>query len=253
MPPSGALIFKLEQAFFRADVDYAEVQQLVRSEQPDQAGLPAAPGWVSTMLPLRRKLGRKAYANLRSKGESIAERLESQALSSAQMHPGVVKMLEQVRDTGWWVVGATDMGKKPVNDFLKAKSLSQYMNLVVARTRLDEEGLLAKRLKPVQSRLKTLANSVYFCNSSREVVEAKALGMKCFVLPSPVEPFRTLYQAGPDGIILSLDEVPALLSLPAMKLPETPRPTVKERAPRRRKKDRTESRGPATPNRLRPN
>ena len=98
---------------------------------------------------------------------------------------------------------------------------------------LDEERLLAKRLRPVQTKLKTLVNSVYFCNSSLEVGEAKALGMKVFVLPSPVEPFRTLYQAGPNGIILSLDEIPPLLSLPAMKLAVQEKEVAAKRKPKR--------------------
>ena len=53
-----------------------------------------------------------------------------------------------------------------------------------------------------------------------------------FVLPSPVEPFRTLYQAGPNGIILSLEEIPSLLSLPAMKLPAQGKPPAKKKKPR---------------------
>jgi len=57
--------------------------------------------------------------------------------------------------------------------------------------------------------------------------------MKVFVLPSPVEPFRTLYQAGPNGIILSLDEIPPLLTLPSMKLPVLEKPVVVKKKQRR--------------------
>ena len=229
MAPAGALIFKLEQTFFRVNLDYSGVQEVLRKEQSSDVGSPSFPGIAPSMLALKKRLGKKAYEVLRKRAEAAAERMETEALRGSQMQPGVVKMLEAVRDTGWWVVAASDIGKKPIKEFLEGKSLSQYMNLVVSRSRLDEERLLAKRLRPVQSKLKTLANSVYFCNSSREVMEAKALGMKCFVLPSTVEPFRTLYQAGPNGIILSLDEIPALLSLPAMKLP-----TQVQSAPRRK-------------------
>jgi beta-phosphoglucomutase-like phosphatase (HAD superfamily) len=241
MAPVGALIFKLEQTFFRAELDYVDVQELIKKEQPGEASLQFSQGLASTLLALKRRMGKKAYEELRKKAEIVADRLETQALGSAQMHPGVTKMLEAVRDSGWWVVAASDVGKKPIADFLESRSLSQYMNLVVARSRLDEDRLLAKRLRPVQSKLKSLASSVYFCNSSREVAEAKALGMKCFVLPSPVEPFRTLYQAGPNGIILSLDEIPPLLSLPAMKLLAPPRPVAKKGASRRTKKSRVRS------------
>jgi beta-phosphoglucomutase-like phosphatase (HAD superfamily) len=230
MPPAGALIFKLEQTLFRADVDYSAVQELVKKEQSGEASPLVAPSLAATMLSLKKRLGKKGYGKIRQKAKAMAERTESQALGRAVLHQGAEKMLESVRDTGWWVVAASDLGKKPITDFLKTKSLSQYMNLVVARSRLDEERVLARRLRPVQTRLKTLSNSVYFCNSSREVGEAKALGMKCFVLPSPVEPFRTLYQAGPNGIILSLEEIPPLLSLPTMKLPELAKPAARGRA-----------------------
>ena len=233
MPPAGALIFKLEQTFFRANIDYAGVQELIRKQQANSSDSQSSPGLAPSMLALKKRLGKKGYEAFRKRAEAEAERAESQALQGAQMHPGVVKMLEAVRDTGWWVVAASDIGKKPVKDFLEGKALAQFMNLVVARSRLDEERTLAKRLRPVQSKLKTLTNSVYFCNSSRDVMEAKAMGMKCFVLPSLAEPFRTLYQAGPNGIILSLDEIPPLLSLPAMKLPAQVQAAPKKRPPRR--------------------
>ena len=237
MQPSGALIFKLEQCFFRVNLDYAEVLQQVRGELRAEEA-PLGQGLAASMLALKRQLGKKAYEGVRSRAETAAETLEARSLAGAQMHPGVVKMLEQVRDTGWWVVAATDLGKKPITEFLESKSLGQYMNRVVARSRLDQDVSLSARLRPVRAKLKTLSTSVYFCNSSREVKEAKALGMKCFVLPSPVEPFRTLYQAGPDGIILSLEEVPPLLSLPSMKLPELPKPEPRKvrRARRVRRK-----------------
>ena len=235
MPPGGALIFKLEQTFFRVSLDYNGVQELLRKEQRNDVGSQPSSGIAPSMLALKKRLGKKAYEALRRKAEDAADRMETQALGGAQMHPGVEKMLEALRDTGWWVVAVSDIGKKPVKEFLESKSLGQYMNLVVARSRLDEERLLSKRLRPVQSKLRTLANSVYFCNSSRDVMEAKALGMKCFVLPSPVEPFRTLYQAGPNGIILSLDEIPPLLSLPSMKSPEPLKAVPKKKTPRQRR------------------
>ena len=227
MPPAGALIFKLEQTLFRVSLDYGEVLGLVSTAQPGVTGQRSTRGLAPAMLELKKKIGKKAYDRARVKVEAAAERVETRALDSAQMHPGVVKMLESVRDTGWWVVAVSDIGRKPVAGFLKSKFLDQYMNLVLARSRLDQERPLAKSLRPVQTKLKTLAHSVYFCNSSREVVDAKTLGMKCFVLPSQVEPFRALYQAGPNGIILSLDEIPTLLSLPNMKLPP-PTPAVEK-------------------------
>jgi beta-phosphoglucomutase-like phosphatase (HAD superfamily) len=233
MAPAGALIFKLEQAFLKVNVDYGPVQDILRKEQRTDIG--STPQGISpSLLAMKKRLGKKAYEAVRKKAEATAEVAETRALGEAQMHPGVVKMLESVRDTGWWVVAASDMGKRPVKRFLDSKSLSQYMNLVVARSRLDEDRALAKRLRPVEKKLRTLANSVYFCNSSREVFEAKAIGMKCFVLPSPVEPFRTLYLAGPNGIILSLDEIPALLSLPAMKLPAQIVTAPKKKASRKK-------------------
>lgn len=246
MPPAGALIFKLEQTFIRVSPDYRELQELIAREGSPGAYQQPGPGSAPAMLALRKRLGRGAYERVRLNAEAAAERVETQALDGAQVYPGTVKLLESLRDTGWWVVASSDLGRKPVAGFLKAKSLAQFFNAVVARPRLDEERLLAKRLRPIKSKLKTLAYSVYFCNSSREVTEAKALGMKCFVLPSPVEPFRTLYQAGPSGILLSLEEVLPLLSLPAMKLPEQPKPAAEKKAVPRRKKraSRTPRRAP---------
>jgi len=228
MPPAGALIFKLEQTFFRANLDYGAVLSLIGRDQPGALGKQSARGLATAMLELKKKLGKEDYQQLKVKAEAAADKLENEALEAAEMHPGAVKMLEAVRDTGWWVVAASDLGKKPIAAFLKSRALRQYMNMVVARSRLDEERVLSKSLRPVQTKLKTLANSVYFCNSSREVVEAKTLGMKCFVLPSHVEPFRALYQVGPNGILLSLNEIPTLLSLPNMKLPVQAKPVVEK-------------------------
>jgi hypothetical protein len=66
-----------------------------------------------------------------------AESTETQALARAQMHVGVEKALDSVRDTGWWVLATSDIGKKPVTNFLESSSLGNYMNMVLARSRLD--------------------------------------------------------------------------------------------------------------------
>ena len=131
--------------------------------------------------------------------------------------------LEAAHAAGWFVAVASDFGKASVSEALEQKSLAKQVDLVAARTRLDQDRQLSKRLGPVKRKVKSLAKAVYFCNRSREVKDAKALGMRCMVLPSKTEPFRTLLWAQPTGMLLSLQELPQLLALPSMKLPEQKR------------------------------
>lgn len=219
MSPRGALVFNAEQTLFRVNVNYAEAYKVIEGEGAQPAGVMRPFGIGPRLLALKDEMKRQEYLKTRSKAESVAEKLEAQAMASAQLNSGVVTALDAAKRAGWWLVVASDFGKKAVLKGLEAKSLKSSVNQILGRAHLDEERNLAKRLQPLKRKMKGLGSSVYFCNSSFEIKAAKSLGMKCFALPSPVEQFRLLLQAEPAGIILSLDELPQLLSLPSMKLP----------------------------------
>lgn len=224
MNPRGALIFNAEQALFHVNVNYAEAYEIIGNQETEPAGAVRPPGIGPRLLALKGKMKRQAYLKTRSKAESVAAKLETQALASARLMPGAVTAVDAARREGWWVVVASDYAKKAVLEGLESKSLRSNVDQILARSHLDEERNLARRLQPLSRKMKGLGSSVYFCNSSLEIKAAKSLGMKCFALPSPVEQFRWLLQAEPDGIILSLDELPQLLSLPSMKLPAEANP-----------------------------
>ena len=220
MVPRGALVFKFEEVFCGATPDYSALDDLVKKEERGAAG-PARPlGMEARLRALKKSMTPKAFRQLSLLAESAAETAETQSLAKAPLMRGVGEALEAAHSSGWLVAVASDFGKVSVAKALEEKSIAKKVDLVAARTRLIDDRALSKRLLPVKRKVKSLTKVVYFCNRSREVKEAKSLGMRCMVLPSKTETFRTLLWAEPDGMILSLQELPQLLALPSMKLPE---------------------------------
>lgn len=220
MAPQAALVFKVEQVFARVQVDYTKVYAAI-----DATGVKPKPFEVrdirTSMRRAKQRLSPKAYGQLKSKVEALAEELEGGALKEAKPFPGVAMGLAAVRRPEWMVAAVSDFAMKPVREFLELNSLASAFDFVAARSRVDEAKSLKNRLRPLKKSLKTLEGSAYFCNTSSGVLEAKSLAMKCFALPNRAEPFSSLLAARPDGLILSLEELPQLLDLPSMKFPET--------------------------------
>jgi beta-phosphoglucomutase-like phosphatase (HAD superfamily) len=219
LAPQAALVFKVEQVFARVQVDYTKAYAAI-----DATGVKPKPFEVrdirTSMRRAKQRLSPKAYGQLKSKVEALAEELEGGALKEAKPFPGVAIGLAAARRPEWMVAAVSDFAMKPVREFLELNSLAAF-DLVAARSRVDEAKSLKNRLRPLKKSLKTLERSAYFCNTSSGVLEAKSLGMKCFALPNRAEPFSSLLAARPDGLILSLEELPQLLDLPSMKFPET--------------------------------
>ena len=216
-------MFKFEQVFCSATPNYAALIELIKKEEQASGTGPKLLSVGERLLALKKRMAPKAYRQLRVLAESAAEEAETQSLSEAPLLPGVTSALEAAHAAGWFVAVASDFGKASVSEALEQKSLAKQVDLVAARTRLDQDRQLSKRLGPVKRKVKSLAKAVYFCNRSREVKDVKALGMRCMGLPSKTEPFRTLLWAQPTGMLLSLQELPQLLALPSMKLPEQKR------------------------------
>lgn len=220
MTPQGALVFKFEEVFCDAIPNYAALDQLIRKEEQASAASPKLLGWGERLLALKKRMPPKAYRQVRLLATSEAEKAETESLLATPLLPGVTTALESAHTAGWLVAVASEFSKVSVSKVLKQKSLAGHVDLTAARTRIDEGRQLSKRLSPVKRKVKSLSKVVYFCNRSQEVKEAKLLGVRCIVLPSKTEPFRTLLWAEPEGMILSLEELPQLLALPSMKLPE---------------------------------
>jgi beta-phosphoglucomutase-like phosphatase (HAD superfamily) len=217
--PPSALVFKVEEVLCNPIPNYSDVYDLIKKEEEATGSSHKASGVGDRLLSLKKRMAPKAYNRLRALAESAAERAESVALSQIDLLPGVQTAFQAAHGTGWLVAAASDFNKNAVAKSLEQKSLAMQVDFVAARSRLDGERQLSKRLSPVKRKVGSFTRSVYFCNRSQEVREAKSLGMRCFVLPSNVESFRTLLLAEPDGVILSLLELPTLLALPSMKLP----------------------------------
>lgn len=237
LAPQGALVFKLEQTLCSPSTDYAALNNLIWKEEQSVGSSPKLLGPGERLAALKKSMAPKAYKQFRTRAESAAKEAETRSLDQAPLFPGVAAALGAARSAGWLVAVASDLGKSPVSKALGQKSLAEQVDLIAARSRLDQDRQLSKRLAPVKRKVKSLAKVVYFCNRSAEVKEAKSLGMRCIVLPSKTESFQTLLWAEPDGMILSLQELPQLLSLPSMKLPEqkptgtaNPEPGAGERA-----------------------
>ena len=114
------------------------------------------------------------------------------------------------------------MGRKAGIQFLSQHSISQYIDEVICRDDTKGVGELSKRLEFALDKLEILPEEcIYFCNRLSDLKVAKSANFQIIVLPSRKEKANDLIKEGPNGMIISLEEIPSLLSIETFKA--TPR------------------------------
>ena len=112
------------------------------------------------------------------------------------------------------MVALTELGKDAAEKFLKDKDVDAYVGKLVTRETIGEPSDLGSRLNRAlgKDELKQ-EECVYFCNKLSDLKRAKASNFRTVVLPSKGEKLDLMMLEKPLGMIMSLEEIPNLLSL----------------------------------------
>jgi beta-phosphoglucomutase-like phosphatase (HAD superfamily) len=149
---------------------------------------------------------------------SIAlDEIELRQIDRFLMNPGVRAGIEAVKSMNLKIAVTTELGKKVACAFLEKHGLKDIE--ILPRVEIGENlqdhllaGLKQMKIEPDEI--------IFFCNRLSDLRGAKSLGLRVVVLPNKNERIDRLLLERPNGMIMSLGELPDLLSLEAYRISE---------------------------------
>ncbi len=203
------------------DLNYVKAKQIANTPSP------SAPGrsydifdQISSLIEEKKnkKISTKKYDELATEISKAMEESEMEQVSHLSLYAGVKNGLASLKAMKLSVVATTDIGTSPAAKFLREKELGSFFSEVAARDELVKAVDLGARLEPVLAKLGIKSEAtIYFCNRMQDLKAAQALGLRPVVMPSKHEQIDVLLSAKPEGMIISLEELPIMLSLKSFK------------------------------------
>jgi phosphoglycolate phosphatase-like HAD superfamily hydrolase len=208
------------------DVNYVKAKQLLAKEKAatPSASFPGRPSDIFDQISAliddkkRKKVSSEKYDEFAGAISKAMEESEMEQVGHLTLYTGVKNGLASLKPMKLSVIGTTDIGTKAAEKFLREKEVDSFFSKVAARDDLVQAVDIAARLKPLLTDLDIKPEeSIYFCNRMRDLKAAQVLALRPIVMPSRHEQIDALLRAKPEGMIISLEELPTMLSLKSFK------------------------------------
>ena len=163
---------------------------------------------------IKEKATKKEFEEFAPKISRLLDRIEIEQIGNFFLNMGVKNGLAELDKLDVSVVALTELGKNAAEKFLKEKDIDAFVGKLVTREAMGEPSDLGSRLNRAlgKDELKQ-EECVYFCNKLSDLKLAKASNFRTIVLPSKGEKLDLMMLEKPLGMIMSLEEIPNLLSL----------------------------------------
>jgi phosphoglycolate phosphatase-like HAD superfamily hydrolase len=218
----AALIFRLEGLL--ADIEEADYSKIMAGlKQKDGSTLTRSSTTTAlsvssdasifqllTSLQNQKKIDQAEYDKIQQEIDQV----EEEQITKAHLLPGVKNGLASTQGMKLKTIVVSDLGMRAVAKFLEKNELKLYFDSEVPRNKISTVNETSKRIMSTLKKLKIEPKEcIFFCNTLTDLQQAKLLRMRVVVLPSKKESSSLLLQAKPDGMIISLEELPSLLAL----------------------------------------
>ena len=216
-----AVIFDLDGTLSSFNLDYKALRGEVR-EYLMRLGVPASLLAVNeSIFEMMKKVEvymknngkpNQVFLSARSKSLALAEKFELEAASSANLLPGAIEALKELKKMDLKLGLCTTSSEAAAHYILNRFKIMDYFDVVVPRN-------MVKRVKPdteqFEIALKTLdvdaANTVIVGDSTVDIESAKELKAIAVALPTGYSTEKQLMNLGTNYLISSLIELPILI------------------------------------------
>lgn len=195
-------------------INYRQALDELASTYPQIAKSASADIFAQIEL-VKEKAPKKEFDEFTLKFSKILDEVETRQAGKFSLNVGVKSGLAALESLDVTTIALTEMGKAGAEVFLKEKGIDNYVDELVARETLGEPWDLASRLNKARGRDIAIEDCTYFCNTLSDAKTAKSSNFKIVVLPSKGERLDLVMLEKPLGMIMSLEEIPNLLSLEA--------------------------------------
>ena len=212
------------------EVNYQEASKLMG--EPNLQSNSNHSGTISQLFQVKKKIPEKDYEKLCAALDDI----ELGQINRFNLNPGVKNGIEAVKSMNLKIAVITELGTKAVGAFFEKQGLKDFVSEILPRGLVGEN--LQDRFKAGLEQMKIEpTETIFFCTRLSDLKAARSVGMRVIVLPSKNERINQLLMEKPDGMIMSLEELPDLLSLETYRISEeekkseTPEPQMSSQNP----------------------
>jgi beta-phosphoglucomutase-like phosphatase (HAD superfamily) len=225
------IIFDLE-SLSPGDFDYkAAWDSLVQRFGSQQIGPRIGPMLGQLASIKKAHSGQREYDKFFEGLPSTLDEIELGQVKQFSLSSGAKNALLSLRTMKDIRVGVTSSaGRKALESFLDEKQIRSLVDALAARGEKEDDengsGQIEYAADPA-ARLERLVKElslderpgevIYFCTTIPNLKAAKSKNLKTVVLPSKKEKTDALMMQQPDGLLITLDELPAMLSLESFK------------------------------------
>ncbi len=174
-----------------------------------------APADVFAQIELvKEKATKKEFDEFAPRMSDLLDEIEIGQVGNYSLNIGVRNGLAALDALDVSVVALTELGTAAAKEFLKEKDIDAHVERLVAREKIGEPYNLGSRLNRAlgNEQLKQ-EECVYFCNKLTDMKLARSSNFRTVALPSKGEKLDLMMLEKPVGMIMSLEEIPNLLSI----------------------------------------
>ncbi len=223
LPQLRALIFDLN-ALAPVEINYSKISEFIRKNFG--ATQPNIFEQISTLEATLSEEKRSEFSEIIY---GLLDEVETTQIELFRLHQGVKKGLDSIKTAKLTMALTTSVGGAATESFLLKNELREAFAEVFSRDnrRIKETFDLEKRLNSILEKLSFKPDQcIYFCTGLADLQTAKTLKIRTIVLPGGRDRIDVLVRNKPDGMLLTLEELPGLLSIEASRSPPAPKPDL---------------------------
>jgi phosphoglycolate phosphatase-like HAD superfamily hydrolase len=216
MPQVRVLIFDL-MALAPIQIKYDQILEIMANEYKSLIDSSSKDVFRQLTL-VKEKLPRNDQQSFMERFSKLLDEIEVAQIDRFQPYMGVSNGLASMKPMKLSLAATSELGALAVQKFLSKNGIMECFNEIATRAGIENTTDLSSRLNPILEKMKIApGEAIYFCNRRIELKMGKAMGLRTIVLPSKFEKANNLLMLKPDGMIITLEELPSLLSLETFK------------------------------------
>ena len=199
------------------DIDYQKAMGILTKEYISVFD-PGSTDIFRQLALVKEKSTKESYGALSKKMTGLLDEIEYDQINQFPLHMGVKNGLASLKETKLHLAAITELGSNAADRFLEEKEISQYIEQSFTRSSLDDSQDFGSRLKLAFEKLQVKPEEcIYFCNTIADLKRAREFKLRTIVLPSKKDPMNRLMMEKPDGLIITLEEIPNMLEIDTFK------------------------------------
>jgi beta-phosphoglucomutase-like phosphatase (HAD superfamily) len=219
-----ALIIRVEDVLMRLRLDYSAILPTGVFDTD------AAKNPFRALEAVRSRYPAQEYNVILNRFESSAKQLEEETVREQDALPSAARGIKSLRNGAFKLTAYSSIEESVVRSFLSRAALIADFDYVWARTSLNGDIVTRLRQGFGMNQVKP-EGSILFTSRPEDVTAARSLQLKVVLVPNRREIGAAQLEAGPDAYVVTLEEVPMMLSLPAWKMtPKSSAPPPEDKA-----------------------